>query len=110
MSDGTLRAAATVGVIGGFSSDMGQINVLRSEEVAGELRKQDKRVILLWLAGGASQFETWDPKPGAKTGGPFRAIQTNATGVHISELLPELSQRIILIGDAISSIRPLSDH
>ena len=32
-------------------------------------KKQQKRVILLWLAGGASQLETWDPKPGAPTGG-----------------------------------------
>ncbi len=110
MSNGTLRAAATVGVIGGFSADMGQINVLRSEEVASELRKQDKRVILLWLAGGASQFETWDPKPGAKTGGPFRAIQTNATGVHISELLPELSQRMQHTAIIRSLNTKIADH
>ena len=49
--------------------------------MAGELKKQQKRVILLWLAGGASQLETWDPKPGAATGGPFRAIQTAVPGV-----------------------------
>ena len=74
LSDGAIRAAGAVTVAGCFASDMGQIHALRSEEVASELRKQDKRVILLWLAGGASQFETWDPKPGAKTGGPFRAV------------------------------------
>ena len=72
LSDGALRTAGAVGVAGCFAADMGQIHALRSEEVAAELKKQDKRVILLWLAGGASQFETWDPKPGAKTGGPFR--------------------------------------
>lgn len=110
MSNGTLRAAATAGVIGGFSADMGQINVLRSEDVAQQLRKQDKRVILLWLAGGASQFETWDPKPGAKTGGPFRAIQTNATGVHISELLPELSQRMQHTAIIRSLNTKIADH
>ncbi len=76
------------------AADMGHINVLQAEEVTRQLRQQDKRVILLWLAGGASQFETWDPKPGAKNGGPFRAIPTNSTGVHISELLPELAQRM----------------
>src|SRR5205085_11615639 len=53
-----------------------------------------KRVILLWLAGGASQLETWDPKPGRPTGGPFRAIQTSIPGVEISELLPKLSTRL----------------
>ena len=53
----------------------------QSPALADELKKQQKRVILLWLAGGASQLETWDPKPGAATGGPFRAIQTDVPGV-----------------------------
>lgn len=66
LSEGAVRAAGAVTVAGCFASDMGQIHALRSEEVASELRNQDKRVILLWLAGGASQFETWDPKPGAR--------------------------------------------
>ena len=52
LSDGAIRAAGAVTVAGCFASDMGQIHALRSEEVAGELRRQDKRVILLWLAGG----------------------------------------------------------
>jgi hypothetical protein len=95
---------------GSFAADMGQIQALRSEEIAGELKRQDKRVILLWLAGGASQFETWDPKPGAKTGGPFRAIQTNATGVHISELLPELSQRMQHTAIIRSLNTKIADH
>ena len=53
LSDGALRTAGAVGVAGCFAADMGQIHALRSEEVAAELKKQDKRVILLWLAGGA---------------------------------------------------------
>jgi hypothetical protein len=110
LSDGALRTAGAVGVAGCFAADMGQIHALRSEEVAAELKKQDKRVILLWLAGGASQFETWDPKPGAKTGGPFRAIQTNATGVHISELLPELSQRMQHTAIIRSLNTKIADH
>ena len=42
----------------------------------------------IWLAGGASQLETWDPKPGTDTGGPFRSIETSVPGVRISELMP----------------------
>jgi len=67
-------------------------------------------VILLWLAGGASQFETWDPKPGAKTGGPFRAIPTNVTGIHISELLPELAQRMQHTAIIRSLNTKIADH
>lgn len=109
-SQGAFRASAMGVVAGCFAADMGQIHALRSEEIAGELKRQDKRVILLWLAGGASQFETWDPKPGAKTGGPFRAIQTNATGVHISELLPELSQRMQHTAIIRSLNTKIADH
>ena len=43
-----------------------------------------KRCILLWQCGGPSQFETWDPKPGRITGGPFRSIPTKLPGVHFS--------------------------
>lgn len=55
---------------------------------AAEIRRQDKRVLVVFLAGGASQLETWDPKPATNTGGPFQAIPTSVPGVHLSELLP----------------------
>src|SRR5215212_3252418 len=76
------------------AADMSVLNVLQSPALASELRSNDKRVILLWLAGGASQLETWDPKPGRPTGGPFRAIQTTAPGMRISELLPKLARQM----------------
>ena len=75
-------------------ADMTQLNVLSSPALAGELKKNQKRVILLWLAGGASQLETWDPKPGAPTGGPFRAIKTDVPGLQISELMPKMATRM----------------
>jgi hypothetical protein len=70
------------------------LSALQAPALAAELKKQQKRVILLWLAGGASQLETWDPKPGAPTGGPFRATPTDVPGVHISELMPKMAQRM----------------
>jgi uncharacterized protein (DUF1501 family) len=76
------------------ASDMTFLNILRTPAFAEELQTQQKRVILLWLAGGASQLETWDPKPGAPTGGPFAKIGTDVPGVEISELLPQLAQRM----------------
>src|SRR5713101_3611336 len=77
-----------------IAADMTQLDVLTSPLLAGELKKQQKRVILLWLAGGVSQLETWDPKPGAPTGGPFRASPTDVAGIHISELMPKMAQRM----------------
>ena len=103
-------SAAAAGVTAGSVAGMTAIHGLRSEAMASELKKQNKRVILLWLAGGASQFETWDPKPGAKTGGPFRAIPTNVTGIHISELLPELAQRMQHTAIIRSLNTKIADH
>jgi hypothetical protein len=76
------------------AADMTGLDLLSTPALAGEMKKNQKRVILLWLAGGASQLETWDPKPGATTGGPFRAIPTDVPGVHIPELMPEMAKRM----------------
>ncbi len=91
---GFLGAAAAGAAVGGFAEDMTVLDVLKNPVIAAEIKKQQKHVILLWLAGGASQLETWDPKPGRPTGGPFMPISTNVPGVEISELLPKMSQRM----------------
>lgn len=87
-------------LLGGLATGMfwgitlGSDNVLMTEAQAAEVKKQRKRVIILYLGGGASQLETWDPKPGKPTGGPFGAIETSAPGVQISELLPKLARQM----------------
>jgi len=55
---------------------------------AAEMKKAQKRCILLWLCGAPSQFETWDPKPERPSGGPFGSIPTAIPGVHFSSLMP----------------------
>ena len=59
---------------------------------AETLRKQGKACILLWMQGGPSQFETWDPKPRHGNGGETKAIGTDVSGVQISENFPYLSK------------------
>jgi hypothetical protein len=49
--------------------------------------------IVLWLNGGPSHVDTFDPKPGAPGGGPFRAIATRAPGLQLSEHLPRLAEQ-----------------
>ncbi|MBI1913922.1 MAG: DUF1501 domain-containing protein [Planctomycetes bacterium] len=61
---------------------------------ARQLHKEQKHVIVFYLDGGASQLETWDPKPGTDTGGPFQAIPTSVPGIHISELLPYTAKQM----------------
>jgi Protein of unknown function (DUF1501) len=59
--------------------------------IAEETKRHGKKCILLWLCGAPSQFETWDPKPGTATGGPFGAIATTVPGVQVSQLMPKCS-------------------
>lgn len=59
---------------------------------AADLRKSGKACILLWMQGGPSQFETFDPKPGHANGGETKAIKTAVAGIEISENLPETAK------------------
>ena len=59
-----------------------------------DLRRGHKRILQIYLQGGVSQFESWDPKPGTLYGGPFRAIETSVPGMRICELLPHTAQRM----------------
>ncbi len=52
---------------------------------ADELRKQQRACILLWMSGGPSQLETFDPKPGTDHGGGTEAIATAAPGISIAK-------------------------
>jgi hypothetical protein len=52
---------------------------------AAELRKQGKSIILLWMGGGPSQFETFDPKPNHANGGETKAISTSVSGIQIAQ-------------------------
>lgn len=70
--------------------------LLRLRAVASEQTSEQEKtaVILVWLRGGASHLETWDPKPLAPLDyrGPYGAISTKTPDLQISELLPRLAQ------------------
>lgn len=53
-----------------------------------------KNCIYIFLCGGPSQLEMWDPKPDAPDGirGPFKSIETNVAGMRIGELLPSVAK------------------
>ena len=59
---------------------------------ADDMRKQQKACILLWMAGGPSQFETFSPKPNHTNGGVTKAIATNVQGIHIADNLPHVAK------------------
>lgn len=73
---------------------LGLSEVLRTEAAAtasGKAAPRAKSVILLWMTGGPSHIDTWDPKPERpyQNRGPFSVIQTKLPGVQICEHLPK---------------------
>ncbi len=61
---------------------------------ADELRKKGMACILLFMRGGPSQLETFDPKPGSKSGGPTKAISTAVDGIQIAEHWPNVAKQM----------------
>lgn len=81
------RTAIKAGFLGLSGLTLGDLFRLRAQ---GAAEKSEKSVILIWLDGGPSQLETYDPKPNAPSDyrGPFGALQTNVPGMIVSETLP----------------------
>jgi hypothetical protein len=53
-----------------------------------------KSVILLWMGGGMSQMDTWDPKPGQKTGGPTKVVETALRGIHLAHPMDRIAKQM----------------
>lgn len=82
-----MAAASTGAVAGG-------LGWFTQPLAAAQLKSEQKRIVVFNMHGGLSQLESWDPKPGAPTGGPFRAIDTSVPGIQICELLPYSAQQM----------------
>ena len=81
------RTAIKAGFLGLSGLGLSDLLRLRAQAAA---ERNNRSVILLWLDGGPSQLETYDPKPEASSDyrGPWDAIATNVPGMFISEILP----------------------
>jgi uncharacterized protein (DUF1501 family) len=92
--------------IGGAALAAGAVSVGWRELLlaqAQELRRRGKSMILLWMDGGPSQFETFNPKPGSENQGPAQAIATNVPGVYFADFWPRTAQ----VMDKIALIRSM---
>jgi hypothetical protein len=65
-----------------------------------------RNCIYIFLCGGPSQLEMWDPKPRAPDGirGPFKAIPSSVPGTHLGELLPQVARH----ADKLAIIRSMT--
>src|SRR5687768_14290739 len=90
----------------GAGAAMSGFGMFSAPAMAEELVRTQKRMLVINMAGGLSQLESWDPKPGTATGGPFRAIPTSVPGMHISELLPRTAK----VMHHLALIRSINTH
>jgi uncharacterized protein (DUF1501 family) len=58
------------------------------------MRRQGKSIIILWMQGGPSQFETWDPKEDSNVSGGTTSIPTAASGVRIGSHWPAVAKEM----------------
>ncbi|RMG39664.1 MAG: DUF1501 domain-containing protein [Planctomycetota bacterium] len=98
-----LRLAATFGL----SFTLPPIEPRAAEKRGPE---RPKSFLLIWLAGGPSQLETWDPHPGTKIGGPTRAIATTLRGVSIADSYPRLAEQMHHLSVIRSLVSKEGDH
>jgi hypothetical protein len=99
--------------VGGLTAlGLGLPDVFRRRAAAADKPAKAKSCILLWLDGGPSHLETFDPKPDvpADVRGPFRPIQTKTPGVEICELLPRTAQVTDRLAIVRSMTSPLGEH
>lgn len=102
------RDLLRVGSLGVAGLSLADLLALRRVEAA----PADVNAILLWLTGGPSQFDSFDPKPDApaEVRGPFKAIPTSVDGVQFTEVFPRLAQQAHRLAVLRSVYHPLDHH
>ena len=80
-------------------------DLLQAEGTANRATGTARNCIYIFLCGGPSQLDMWDPKPDAPEGirSPFQPLQTNAEGIHFTELLPRTARH----ADKLAIIRSM---
>lgn len=100
----TRRDVLTVGTVGFLGLTLPDYLAMRA--VSAATAPKAEACIMIWLAGGPSHLDTFDPKPDAPSEyrGEFNAIGTNVDGIQISEHLPNTAKQM----DKIALIRSLT--
>ena len=101
----TRRVALKAGMLGVTGLSLPDLFRAQAKAKESGSAANDKSVILIWLDGGPSQLETFDPKPDApaEVRGPFGICKTKTPGVNVSALMPQVAKRF----EKLSLIRSL---
>ncbi|MDG2223328.1 MAG: DUF1501 domain-containing protein [Rubripirellula sp.] len=111
------RSFVRVGGLSALGLGLGDLFRLQRANSSSPLSNQGsaakaKSCILIWLDGGASHLDTFDPKPQAPTEvrGPFGSVETSLPGVRISEHLPKTGQMMDNLALIRSVTSPFGVH
>jgi Protein of unknown function (DUF1501) len=106
----TRRDLLQVGAMGVLGWTLGDLLRMQeaSADAAGGASPGDRSAIFLWLSGGPSHIDTWDPKPGApaEIRGTFQPIKTNVAGIEIADQLPLMAQQM----DKVALVRSVTHN
>lgn len=106
----TRRDVVRLGALTALGLTAGSWTTLRASPGASPAKARG--CILVWLDGGPSHIETFDPKPDApsEVRGPFGTIATALPGVRVTDLLPEVARRLDRVALVRSMTSPLGEH
>jgi uncharacterized protein (DUF1501 family) len=99
MNQTSRRAFIRVGSLSLLEMSLSRYLCAREATPAGSARGKAQACILVYLEGGPSQVDLWDPKPNST----FRPISTNVAGIQISEMLPRMARQM----DKVALIRSM---
>jgi uncharacterized protein (DUF1501 family) len=106
------RDVLQVGVLSAVGLSLSRLFEMQAAGGESAVGIKAKRCVLIWLDGGPSHLETFDPKPDApsEVRGPFRSIETSIPGVRFCEHLPKLAVRADKLAVIRSMTSPLGEH
>ncbi|MSR30455.1 MAG: DUF1501 domain-containing protein [Gemmataceae bacterium] len=105
------RQAIQAGAVGLVGMGMNHLSSLRAAPM-GKSKVRAKSVVYIFLSGGLSQIDSFDPKPDAPEmiRGEFKPIQTKTPGLYVCEHLPLLAARSNKWSLLRSLTHPSNDH
>jgi uncharacterized protein (DUF1501 family) len=110
----TRRDVLTIGSLTTLGLTLTNWLSAKCETASGQESKQPKHksCILIWLDGGPSHLETFDPKPEAprEVQGPFGTVATSVPGISLSELMPQTAKHMRDVAIVRSVTSPLGEH
>ncbi|MEW4490156.1 DUF1501 domain-containing protein [Thalassoglobus sp. JC818] len=103
----TRRQALQIGLGTGLSFLLPTLEA-RATEKRG--KERPKSIIVLWMGGGPSQLESWDPHPESSVGETVSKISTTIPGLEIGDTLPQMAEQIHHLSVIRSMVSKEGDH